>query len=85
MLGWSEKPERRLAMLRIVRKASRLGFSTLVCRITAWRWRTKLRRVDVWWGGLQRNGDMLLLFATWCLSTPSGRGCRPRSGCTTRK
>ena len=76
MLGWSEKPERRLAMLHIVRKASRLGFSTLVCRITARRWGTKLRRIDVWWGGLQHNGDMLLLFAHLVSLNPEWAGVK---------
>ncbi len=62
MLGWSDKPERRLAQLRVVRRAARLGKSTILCRVAPRRWST-LRRIDIWWGGLQSNGDMLLLFA----------------------
>jgi solute carrier family 12 (potassium/chloride transporter), member 4/6 len=63
MMGWSEKPERLEAILRVVRGAAQLGKSTLLCRIAPRRWAPRLERIDVWWGGLQNNGDMLLLFA----------------------
>jgi len=63
MMGWSDKPERRAELLRCVRQAALLGKSSLLCRIAPRRWAEKLRRIDVWWGGLQNNGDMLLLFA----------------------
>ena len=63
MLGWSAKPERVIARLRIARHAALLGKSTILCRIASRRWSGQLRRIDVWWGGLANNGDMLLLFA----------------------
>ncbi len=63
MFGWSEQPERMLSILRVVRQAESLGKSSVVCRIAPRRWSAKLKRIDVWWGGLQNNGDMLLLFA----------------------
>ena len=63
MLGWAEDLERMTANISLVEKLSTLGKSTIVCRIAPRRWATRLRRIDVWWGGLQSNGDMLLLFA----------------------
>ncbi|HPR63111.1 MAG TPA: Na-K-Cl cotransporter [Thermoanaerobaculia bacterium] len=63
MFGWSEKRERLISHLRILRKASLLGKSTVICRIRPKEWSPRARRIDVWWGGLQNNGDMLLLFA----------------------
>ncbi len=63
MIGWSSKPERVIARLRIARHAALLGKSTILCRIASRRWSGQLRRIDVWWGGLANNGDMLLLFA----------------------
>lgn len=63
MLGWSDKTERRGELLRCVRKAALLGKSSLLCRIAPRRWAARLQRIDVWWGGLQNNGDMMLLFA----------------------
>ena len=62
MLGWSDKLERRLSQLRVVRRAARLGKSTILCRVAPRRW-SRIKRIDIWWGGLQSNGDMLLLFA----------------------
>jgi hypothetical protein len=63
MMGWTERVERRAAMLRVVRQAALLDKSSLICRIAPRGWSTRLQRIDVWWGGLQNNGDMLLLFA----------------------
>lgn len=63
MFGWSRKPERAAAQLRIMRKTSVLGKSTLICRVRPRSWTERPRRIDVWWGGLEHNGDMLLLFA----------------------
>ncbi|MCB1054725.1 MAG: Na-K-Cl cotransporter [Acidobacteria bacterium] len=63
MFGWSDKPERTISRLKIMRQAAVLGKSTVVCRIVPRRWTGSPRRIDVWWGGLQHNGDMLLLFA----------------------
>ena len=63
MFGWSEQPDRMLSILRVVRQVESLGKSSVLCRIAPRRWSAKLKRIDVWWGGLQNNGDMLLLFA----------------------
>jgi len=63
MFGWSEKPERVAGQLRIMRRAALLGKSTLICRVRPRSWVERPRRIDVWWGGLENNGDMLLLFA----------------------
>lgn len=75
MLGWSDKPERRISQLRIVRRAARLGKSTILCRVAPRRWST-LRRIDIWWGGLQSNGDMLLLFAHLVSLNPEWSGIK---------
>lgn len=63
MFGWTDKPERMASILKVVRQAELLGKASLVCRIAPRRWSAQLKRIDVWWGGLQNNGDMLLLFA----------------------
>ncbi len=76
MLGWSEKPERRVSALRIMRRASLLGRSTVICRIAPRSWAARPRRIDVWWGGLQHNGDMLLLFAHLLSLNPEWRAAR---------
>jgi amino acid transporter len=63
LFGWSDKPERMAARLRIMRQAAQVGKSTVLCSIAPRSWGKGFRRIDVWWGGLQNNGDMLLLFA----------------------
>ncbi len=63
MLGWSHRIERLCELLTISKQAALLGKSTILCRIAPRRWSSKLNRIDVWWGGLERNGDMLMLFA----------------------
>jgi len=76
MMGWSEKPDRLVSLLRIARRAALLGKSTILCRIAPRRWSSKLRRIDVWWGGLQHNGDMLLLFAYLLSLNPEWSGVK---------
>jgi amino acid transporter len=63
MLGWSRDERRMQAFLRVMRRASALGKSTILCRIAPRGWSARFERIDVWWGGLENNGDMLLLFA----------------------
>jgi amino acid transporter len=63
MVGWPNKPGRLEAWLRIMRAVSRAGKSTLIVRLN-WRHEPGTeKRVDLWWGGLQNNGDMMLLLA----------------------
>lgn len=63
MFGWTDNTERLVSQLRITRHAALLGKSTILCRIAPRRWASQLERIDVWWGGLDNNGDMLMLFA----------------------
>jgi hypothetical protein len=63
LFGWSEKEERRASQLRIMREVSLIGKSTIICRVLPQSWEARPRRIDVWWGGMQNNGDMLLLLA----------------------
>ncbi|MDX1643961.1 MAG: hypothetical protein R3244_06330, partial [Thermoanaerobaculia bacterium] len=71
MLGWADDPQRMASNLTLVEKLSLLGKSTIICRIAPRRWTSELKRIDVWWGGLQNNGDMLLLFAHLVSMNPS--------------
>lgn len=76
MFGWAEDPRLMAANISLVEKLSILGKSTIVCRIAPRRWTSRLRRIDVWWGGLQSNGDMLLLFAHLVSMNPEWAGAR---------
>lgn len=76
MLGWSGRPQRLEAMLRVTRRAALLHKSTLLCNITPRGWVDSERKIDVWWGGLQNNGDMLLLFAYLLRANPEWSDAR---------
>ncbi len=77
MFGWSDKPERRANVLRVIEQLAALGISSVICHphpldVT----RPRRRRIDVWWGGLQHNGDMLVLFAHLISLNPEWRDAR---------
>jgi amino acid transporter len=63
MFGWSKRRERLASQLRLMRALSNAGKSTVISRI---RWAHEPgqeKRIDLWWGGLQNNGDLMLLLA----------------------
>jgi hypothetical protein len=63
MVGWPTKPGRLESWLHIMRAVSKAGRSTLIVRLN-WRHEPgSSKRVDLWWGGLQNNGDLMLLLA----------------------
>ena len=64
MFGWTDKKERHADLLRIIEKLSKVGVSAVICHPNNLDVSTRRkRRIDVWWGGLQANGDMLSLLA----------------------
>ena len=63
MFGWSRRRERIASMLRIMRAVSKAGKSTVIARINWAHEPGQQKKIDLWWGGLQNNGDMMLLFA----------------------
>jgi len=63
MAGWPTKPGRLEAWLRIMRAVSRAGRSTIIARLH-WRHEPGQQpRIDLWWGGLENNGDMMLMLS----------------------
>jgi len=63
MFGWSKRRERTASQLRLMRALANAGKSTIISRI---RWAHEPgqeKRIDLWWGGLQNNGDLMLLLA----------------------
>ena len=76
MLGWAEDAELMAKNLMLVEQLAHIDKTTIICRIAPRRWSAQLQRVDVWWGGLQNNGDMLLLFAHLVSMNPEWAGAR---------
>jgi amino acid transporter len=63
MFGWPEKPERLEGQLRMVRALSMLKKSTIIARLNWQIEPGRRKRIDIWWRGKQRNGDLMLLLA----------------------
>jgi len=80
LLGWPGDPERLAELLRVTHRLERLRKSLIVGRVSPRReaWEERPRSVHVWWGGLQRNGDLLLLLAYLLTRNREWRGARIR-------
>jgi hypothetical protein len=80
MLGWRKEPQHLAEFLRVMRRLEVLHKSVLIGRsqLSAFPREGRLRTVDVWWGGLQRNGDLMLLLAHLLTRNPAWRGGRIR-------
>ncbi len=76
IVGWPSRPGRLESWLRIMRALSKIGKITLITRL-AWAHEPgQEQRIDVWWGGLQNNGDMMLLLAHLLQLNPEWGGAR---------
>ena len=63
MFGWPTKEGRLESQLRIMRALTAFRRSTIIARL-AWAHEPgQQKRIDLWWGGLQHNGDLMLLLA----------------------
>ncbi len=76
MFGWATTGEQQAAVLRVIERLALLGKSAVICRAAPHNWGAKRRSIHVWWGGLQENGDMLVLFAHLLSLNPEWRSAR---------
>jgi len=63
MFGWSRQKKRLESQLRIMRAMSHAGKNTIITRLNWAHEPGREKRIDIWWGGLQDNGDLMLLLA----------------------
>lgn len=79
MLGWPDDRGLRVQFLHAMRRLEKLEKSLIIGRIEprppAWPNGTR-RTIHVWWGGLQRNGDLMLLLAYLLARNSSWRGAK---------
>jgi len=79
MLGWPNDEERRVIFLKVMRKLEKLNKSLIFGRIhprCLYPLEGAERTIHVWWGGLQRNGDLMLLLAYLLTRNSSWRGAK---------
>lgn len=63
MFGWSDKPDRQQNVLRLIERLARLDKSVVIGRVKPASWKQEPGQIHVWWGGLEQNGDLLVLLA----------------------
>ncbi len=80
MLGWPDDLDRMTQFLKIIRRLKHLNQSLLIGRVTPLppAHEGTMRRIDIWWGGLQRNGDLMLLLGYLLSCNPEWRDCTIR-------
>jgi len=75
LVGWPDSEERLVAFLKAIRSLHKLNKSMLIGHV---RDLPPLRQgerrvVHIWWGGLQRNGDLMLLLSYLLTRNPEWR------------
>jgi amino acid transporter len=80
ILGWPDDLQRMTDFLKIIRRLKHLNQSLLIGRVEPLppSEEGNKRVVDIWWGGLQRNGDLMLLLAYLLSCNPEWRNSRIR-------
>ena len=78
LMGWPSEQSGLERTLRSLRSFSQLGKSLIIGRIDTGRLPVapEDREIHVWWGGLQRNGDLMLLLAYLLSHNPEWRGAQ---------
>ncbi|MEX2279625.1 MAG: amino acid permease [Acidimicrobiia bacterium] len=74
MFGWSDKPDRQENVLRVIEKLALLGKSAVIGAVKQPRPNMERGTIHVWWGGLEQNGDLLVLLAHLLSQNPEWRG-----------
>ncbi|MBN2332772.1 MAG: amino acid permease [Deltaproteobacteria bacterium] len=62
LVGLPDEPERLASFLRIIRRLAIINRSLIIGQVAA-SLPAVPATIDIWWGGLQRNGDLMLLLA----------------------
>jgi amino acid transporter len=81
LLGWPTDKKRLSQFLKIMRQLELLNKSFIIGRIKPkyiFPREGSKRSVHIWWGGLERNGDLMLLLAYLLTRNPEWRGAEIR-------
>jgi potassium/chloride transporter 4/5/6 len=73
MFGWSRRKDRLESQLRILRAMSYAGKNTIITRLNWAHEPGSEKRIDIWWGGMQNNGDLMLMLAYLLRLNPGWR------------
>lgn len=73
LLGDSEAPERRLSYCNLIVETHQARRNIIILRENEDRRFGRYQRIDVWWGGIQGNGGLMVLLADLLRSTIAWR------------
>ena len=78
MFGWSESLSDNINQLRIKRSLSRIGKNLVVARFNDHEnWKvSNHQNIDVWWGGTDNNGDLMMILAYMLTLNPEWQHAR---------
>ncbi len=64
VFGWSEEKENQVSQLKVIRDLSKINKNILLVRFNKnYSSKKKYKQIDLWWGGREKNGDLMLLLA----------------------
>jgi len=63
MFGWTSETDQIQRLLRIVSIVSKMKQNTILAYVPESEKLSTHNRIDVWWRGMQKNGDMMILLA----------------------
>ncbi|MCK4536988.1 MAG: hypothetical protein KAT93_08245, partial [Desulfuromonadales bacterium] len=80
LVGWPDDEERLVGFLRVIRRLKHLDRSLIIGSVKpVMRFREgQQHQIHIWWGGLKRNGDLMLLLAYLLTRNPEWRHARIR-------
>ena len=73
LFGWPNDDVKLDLMLMIMRTISKIGKSTVITKLKDLESRGFYRQIDIWWGGMENNGDLMLLLAHLLSMNPKWR------------
>lgn len=76
MFGWPAAREKLVSQLRILRTVAKIEKNTIIARLRYMDRTRPKKRIDLWWGGLENNGDLMLLLAHLLRSNPEWSSAR---------
>jgi len=80
LVGWPDDRQRLIDFLKVIRPLKHLNQSMIIGKTNplASFHEGQVQEIHVWWGGLKRNGDLLLLLAYLLTRNPEWRNARIR-------
>lgn len=76
LLGWSGNPSREVEFAGVIRDLYHLRKSVLVLKVPEEGIFGDRRRIDIWWGGMQNNGSLMILIAYLISQNDTWRDCK---------